>query len=387
MNRRLKVLHLITNACRHPYFCLIADYADRSRFDLTVASLAPSGALHEDLNQRGIRTFALNCTAGIHYPRALSQLTLWLRREKVDVVQTHLFEASLIGLAAAGLARTPLSILTGHHSQEIQLYHRRLPLWADRLASRWLSHYIIAPSLQTKETLIREEGVARERIAVVPHGLDIAPWQTFPAARQRVRKELGLDGKIVFGAVGRLYWIKDYPSLLKAFAPIAVNNPEAMLLIVGAGDPEPLLIIAKDLAIENRVVFTGQRADMADMLAAMDLFVHASLAESFGLVIIEALAAGKPIVSTDVGVARDAIEEGVNGFLVPAGNTEALRAALERMILSRERWEQMGRDSLRRAASFSAQKMVAGYEEHYLNWLANRGKLNGAFSRLHRPEE
>src|ERR1700730_5581867 len=119
MNRRLKVLHLITNACRHPYFCLIADYADRSRFDLTVASLAPSGALHEDLNQRGIRTFALNCTAGIHYPRALSQLTLWLRREKVDVVQTHLFEASLIGLAAAGLARTPLSILTGHHSQEI----------------------------------------------------------------------------------------------------------------------------------------------------------------------------------------------------------------------------------------------------------------------------
>jgi glycosyltransferase involved in cell wall biosynthesis len=237
-----------------------------------------------------------------------------------------------------------------------------------------------------KEIFIRDEGVAGEKIAVVPHGLDFKLWQASPDARERIRTEFGLNGKIVFGAVGRLYWIKDYPSLLKAFAPIAAKNGDAMLLIVGAGDREPLVKLTRGLAIEDRVVFTGPRSDMADVLAAIDVFVHSSLAESFGLVIIEALAAGKPVASTDVGVARDAIEEGINGFLVPAGNTDALRAALEKMILCRERWEEMGRESHSRACSFTAQKMVTGYEEQYLFWLAKRGKLNGATPAWHHPE-
>src|SRR5207248_3024805 len=138
---------------------------------------APAGPLQEQMRACRLRSFALNCASRAHYPRAIIQLAAWLRRERVDIVQTHLFEASLVGLAAARLAGTPLAILTGHHSHEIPLHRRRLLLGVDRLASRWLAHYIMAPSVDMKEIFIRDEGVPAEKIVVLPYGFDLARWR------------------------------------------------------------------------------------------------------------------------------------------------------------------------------------------------------------------
>ena len=115
----------------------------------------------------------------------------------------------------------------------------------------------------------------------------------------RVREELGLKGKLVFGAIGRLYALKNYPALVpQAFASALGEVREARLLIVGAGDSGPLVAQANELGIGDRVLVCGPRSDIPDVLAAIDVFVHPAIAESFGMVIIEAMAMGKPVLNS-----------------------------------------------------------------------------------------
>jgi glycosyltransferase involved in cell wall biosynthesis len=337
--------------------------------------LVPAGPLQQDLGARGVPTFALDCCRRKQYLGAIFRLSSWLKRSQIDVLQTHLLEASLVGLAAGRLVRTPLTVFTGHHSHEVPLQRKKRLLWVDCLCSRWLAHRIIAPSAHMKEIFVESEGIAGERIAVIPHGLDYRQWDPKPGACERIRAEFGLEGKIIFGTVGRLYWIKDYACLLKAFTPLAKQTPDLAILLVGeGGDRQPLTQLAAELGISDRVRFAGYRDDVADLLAAIDVFVHPALAESFGLVILEAMALGKPVVATPVGISRDIIEEGVNGLLFPPSDPEALRNALAHILQERTRWPQMGQAGRKLARTFTAAKMVAAYEQQYLRWLAERGK-------------
>src|SRR4029077_7146574 len=121
---------------RHPYWSLIADLTDRSRFELAFGSLGPRGSLHDELEARGLLTFALGCRGRRAYPSAAFRLARWLRRWRADVVQTHLLDACLVGLTAARLAGTPLGVLTGHHSHEIPVAPSWRTFWADSLCTR-----------------------------------------------------------------------------------------------------------------------------------------------------------------------------------------------------------------------------------------------------------
>jgi len=381
--RRLKILHLVSHAESNAYFCDIAQHANRDKFDITVASLSPAGPLQNQMRARGLQTLSLDCSGRAQYLRTQLRLAARLRSERFDIVQTHLFEASLVGLAAARLARIPLAVFTGHHSHEIPLHQSSTLKWVDTFASRGLAHYVIAHCLQMKEIFMAEEGLPAERIALIPLGFDFSRLIPSKTGRQRVRAELGLDGKVVFGAVGRLFWVKDYPSMFKAFAALAVAEPETVLLVIGDGpDRDELKQLAGDLSIADRIVFAGHRSDIVDVLAAIDVLVHSSLAESFGQVIVEAFALSKPVVSTEVGISREIIENGVNGFLVPVSDPVALREALENILRARDRWEEMGRDGERRVQQFEMEKVVPAYEAQYVAWLKQRGKLNGVFSRL-----
>ena len=238
MKDRLKVLHFISDAGRSPFFCVIAEHANRTDFEINVATLSPAGDLQKDMEARGLRTFALDCLSRKNYMTAVLRLASLMRREQFDVVQTHLFDANLVGLAAARLARVPLTIFTAHHSHEVPLLRKSTILWADQLASRLLSHNVIAHSVQMKETLVREERVPPEKIAVIPLGFDLNRWHVSMMGRERIRAELGLGTKIVFGTVGRMYWMKNFPALFKAFASLAQKTPDVVLLVIGEGEDE-----------------------------------------------------------------------------------------------------------------------------------------------------
>src|SRR5438067_4067775 len=133
---RIRVLHFVSDSYSTEYFRLIARHTDRSRFEMQVASLRASGGLQRGLEEIGIPTFALAAERRVQYPSAVSQLAWWLRRNRIDVLHAHLFEASIVGLLAATAVRVPLGVFTGHHSHEVPLHHRRALLEVDRFVAR-----------------------------------------------------------------------------------------------------------------------------------------------------------------------------------------------------------------------------------------------------------
>jgi glycosyltransferase involved in cell wall biosynthesis len=252
-------------------------------------------------------------------------------------------------------------------------------MWADRLATRFLAHRVLAPSPYMKEALVRDEQVPEEKIAVIPYGLDLSLLRPSPGARDRIRRELGVEGRILLGAVGRLHWVKNYPALLQAFAAIAGERADLSLVVAGEGPERGRLAeTTSALSIGNRVQFLGFRRDVIDLLSSLDLLVHASLVECSVQVVAEAFALRRPVVSTDVGGAAELVENGINGYLVPPGDADALGRALRTMLARRSDWTAMGEAGRARVEKNSAERVLPLYEAQVLRWLGERDPMRRA---------
>jgi glycosyltransferase involved in cell wall biosynthesis len=356
---------LISDAGPHPYFRTLIEGGDGDRGRLAVGCVGPSGALQADMADLGVKSFALGACNRAAYPLAAMRLARLLRARRAQVVQTHLVDGSLVGLAAARLARTPVAVLTAHHSHELPFQGPRLR-WVDRVCGGPMSDYIIAPSRDVAGTLVREAHVREAKIEVVHHGFDLERLDPERVDGRRVRAELGLGDAMVFGAIGRLYWLKNYEALIRAFAAV---DGDARLVLAGAGDPSSLETLADSLGIGERVLLCGPRTDIPELLAAFDVFVHPAIAESFGMVIIEAMAMARPVLSTPVGIAPEVIDSHVTGLLASSAEPRALEEALRTMIELRPRWPQIGAAGRERVAGFSANAMAARYAELYETWL------------------
>jgi len=362
------VVHVITDAGPHPYFRTLIEADGLGRGPLCVGCVGPAGALQEDMRSLGVATFALGARSRGGYPAAAGRLARALRRRSTDVVQTHLLEGSLVGLTAARLARTPVAVMTAHHSHELPFHGPKL-VWAERLCTGPLCDHIIAPSQDALRTLTRFARVPVEKIEVVHHGFDLERLDPSKADPARVRRELGLEDKLVFGAIGRLYALKNYSALIDAFASALADVREARLVIAGAGDAAGLAARARHLDIADRVILCGPRGDVRDLLAAVDVFVHPAVAESFGMVIIEAMAMARPVVSTPVGIAPEVISDGETGVLCSSPDLGALVVGLREMLALRDSWLEIGIRARRRIQSFTAASMANRYRQLYDRWL------------------
>jgi glycosyltransferase involved in cell wall biosynthesis len=366
----VSVAHVITDAGPHPYFRTLIESGGLDRSSLSVGCVGPAGALQDEMRALGVPTFALGARSRAAYPAAVARLARTLRERRVDVVQTHLVYGSLVGLTAARLARTPVAVMTAHHSHELPYHGRRLR-WAERVCTGPLCNHIIAPSYGVRKTLVRVAGVPERKIEVVHHGFDLTRLDPCSAHPARVRSELGLNGKLVFGAIGRIYALKNHPALLQAFAAAFAGVPEARLLIVGAGDAGQLAALARRLGIADRLVLCGPRDDIPDVLAAIDVFVHPAIAESFGMVIVEAMAMARPVLSTPVGIAPEVIVPGRTGLLASSPDPSALAQGLEDMLALRAQWPAIGVAARTAVQDFTAASMASRYEELYAQWLSD----------------
>ncbi len=372
VDRPARVTHVITDPGPNAYFEMLGRHTDRSRFELSFAHLGGEGPMPEQVGALGLRASSLGADRRRDYPRAVLALAKRLRQERVDVVHTHLLDGSAVGLSAARLARTPVAIFTGHHSHEIPMHDWRPLTMLDQVCARWLSDATIAPSEQMRETLLAVHGVRPSKVVTIHHGFELDRFDPERVDRDSVRAELGLEDRLVIGSIGRFYWIKNQEALVRAFAAVAPDVPDATLVMTGAGDATAVRDLARDLGVDGQLLIAPFRSDVPELLAAFDLFVHPSLAESFGQVIVEAMAMARPVVSTPVGIAPEVIDNGRSGFLASGPNVEALADALRAAFRTRDRWPEIGRSASARASEFPAASMVRRYEELYTSLLEDR---------------
>lgn len=296
-----------------------------------------------------------------------------LSREKIDVLHSHEFAMNVFGGTAAVLARVPtVSTIHGKH----WIADRKRRALAYRVLAR-LGVPVVAVSEDLAGYLASGLGMRREEIRLVHNGIPMrspatgdarlsreAQASSIEGADQRValRRSLGLpeSGALIL-AVGNLYPVKDHATLLRALPEI----PGAQVAIAGRGDEEPnLRRLADELGIESRVHLLGLRNDVDRLLEAADVFVQPSRSEGLPLAVLEAMAAGLPVVATRVGGMGEAIVDGETGILVgperPGELARALRSLLEDDGLRRR----MGIAARERAeAEFSVETMARRYVE------------------------
>jgi glycosyltransferase involved in cell wall biosynthesis len=263
-----------------------------------VITLTNPGPVAEQLRADGIPVTHLGM-AGNRDLAALPRLVRAVRAGRYDVVHTHLYRACVYGRIAARLAGVRRVVATEHSLGDRRIEGRPLTrsTRALYLATERLGTATVAVSSAVAGRL-RHWGVPADRIHLVPNGIETARFRYDPAARRATRARLGLDGTApVVGGLGRLVPGKRFDVLVRAVAQL----PDAVLVLAGAGpEHEALRRLAGRLGVADRVRLIGECAgpEVPDLLSALDVFVSTSQEETFGLAVLEALAAGLPVLYT-----------------------------------------------------------------------------------------
>ena len=342
---------------------LLAAGLARRGYQTCVISLAAPTAFTADLKDAGVEVVSLSMRAGVADPRGLGRLLRFLARFRPAIVHSHLFHANLMARVARLLAPVPVVISTLHSVAESGRRHPGVGLrdLAYRLSDP-LADQVVAVCEAVSRRHLAAGAVGASKLCVIPNAVDTGVFRPDVERRAAMRQALELDGAFVWLAAGRLMWKKDYPTLLRAFA----SRSSSVLLVAGAGPQgEQLKDLASRLGV--RVRWLGAREDMPALMNAADALVLSSVVEGLPVVLLEAAASGLIAVSTDAGGAREAVEDGVTGYIVPLGDAEALSQAISRVeSLDETARQQMARAARRRAlALFDIQAVTGRWERLY----------------------
>ena len=298
-------------------------------------------------------------------PQLTRELAAALRRHRVDVVHSHEFTMAFCGAWAARRAGLPHLITMHGGRYYAQRFRRRVALRAAIAFSR----HLVAVSDPLAAALSRDLWIRRARITTIANGVRFTP-----AARSSLRGELALsDADRLAVAVGNLYAVKGHTYLLEALAQLNSTYPQLHVALAGRGELAAALEAqARDLGLGGRVHFLGLRQDVANVLAAADVFVLPSLSEGLPLALLEAMFASRPIVASAVGDVPVALAGGAAGLLVPPGDPTALARAIDRLLAQPFEAQRLGSSAQARAAAeYGIERMVRRYAGLYQGVLAN----------------
>ncbi len=271
-------------------------------------------------------------------------LVRYLRQERIQIVNSHLFRATLFAAPLARLAGVPAVIETTHGPESWRRSWWKRSFIIDRVIERFVAANI-AVSEANREYLVRQKRYPARKIAVIPNGRDLALYAAVPDRELcRLRERYGLSREDrVITAVARLEPQKGHRYLLAALPAILRRFPDVKLLLIGDGSLRPELErMAADLKIRENVIFAGFVSPAAPYYFLAEFIVLPSLYEGMPLVAIEAGAAGKAIVATDVDGTREVVQPGLTGLLVRPADADALADAVGRLLAEPEVALRMG---------------------------------------------
>ncbi|HHP7234604.1 MAG TPA: glycosyltransferase family 4 protein [Desulfobacterales bacterium] len=395
----IRVMHIITRldmggsaqntlqTCLHldpDRYRVMLVYGPAHESRMTADEKAAVAAGLQDAEDRGVQIRPIPYLVRRIHPlldlSAFLVLLALLISEKPTIVHTHTSKAGILGRAAAWLMRVPIVVQTPHGHVFYGHFGRGLSkffLSLEKLAARH-THAIVALTRSEYSDYVNYGVAGSEKLVTIHSGVDIEHFGRLSQNAAAKKKELGLNPDCpVVGTIGWLLPIKGPHHLLRAMATVLHQGHRAQLVFVGKGGMESVLRTqARSLGLADRVHFIGWRSDVADILPLFDVFVLPSLNEGMGRVLVEAMAAARPVVGSRTGGIPDLVRDGENGLLVSAGNEDELADAIGR-LLSDPQWAgSLGRRGSRDCRRFSLESMVSKIDHLYRDLLAKgNGKL------------
>ncbi|MBI4485114.1 MAG: glycosyltransferase [Acidobacteria bacterium] len=357
-------------------FMALTRSVDPSRIVPEFACLRRWGGFVSEIDDRGIplREYGISTFLSLHAVGQQAKLARHIRQRRFDIVHSYNFYGNVFAIPPARLAGAPVVIAS---IRDRGAYLTPLQQRVQRQVCRF-ADCILVNADAVKDWLV-DQGYDPKTIAVIRNGVELHRFKQPPDV-ERLRRELGVPaGARLVAVVSRLNRLKGVEHFLEAAADVGQRFPDARFLVVGETNPSdrPYMKVLTDLVerlhIGDRVVFTGLRADVPELLAAATISVMPSLNEALSNVLLESMAAGAPVVATRVGGTPEAIEDGVNGLLVPPGDSGALARAIDRLLADpglAARYGQAGRERI--AQRFSMDRMVNATEQLYRSLLDKR---------------
>jgi glycosyltransferase involved in cell wall biosynthesis len=349
-------------------------------YDVFVASLSPEGVLRAEVEKLGLGEIPSYPLTSFYDRNLLTQLrrfVQYLRAQKIELLQTNDFYTNIFGMTAGWIAGVPVRIAscreTGGMRTAAQTRLQR--------AAYHLAHRIVANSDSVRRKLI-DEGITGERITVINSGLNperVAAQGSI--SRDDFLRNLGVNGAdnpthLVTIVANMRHEVKDYPMFLRAAQRISKAVPRVGFLLAGEGElQESIQQLAWQLDLGGNTFFLGTCENIAQLLSVSDVCVLSSKAEGFSNSILEYMAAGRPVVATDVGGAREAIVEGETGYLVPSGNAELMAKRVVSLLLDPAKARLMGEQGRRVVEEkFSSRALLQKTEALYERLLTKSGE-------------
>lgn len=386
MTKRIRVLHPITRLIvggAQENTVLTVEMLDKADWDAAIIAgpqTGSEGSLIETAQERGLALTIDDSLVREVNPikdlLAVFRLARFIKQGGYTIVHTHSSKTGIVGRWAAKLAGAPIIIHTvhgwAHHDRQHPLV-RAYYILLEKLTLP-ITDKLIAVTGKDIEKGLRDGIGQPENYLVIRSGIEMDRFGQPQVNRQVTRATWGipLEAQLI-GTVTRLSPQKAPLDFVRAAAQVARTHPKAWFMMVGDGplraDVEKL---ARELGIADRLVLTGLRRDVPELMAAFDIFALSSLWEGLPRVIPQAMATGLPVVATACDGSAEAVEDGVTGFLVPPGQPDQLAQRLSQLLDDPDLASQMGETGLERAQEFDVQRMVTQIDSLYRELLAKK---------------
>lgn len=354
----------------------LAEGAVRAGFTCTIASGRTTNP-HEDLEAYGKRTGVRIITVSrlrrnphpLHDLLALIDLVRIARRLRPDLVHTHTSKAGMLGRLAAGACRGAVVVHTPHGHVFYGYYGRlvsRLIMLVEKLAAPLADRIVLLTKRSIEEHV--SLGISRsEKFTAISPGISLSAYGNRAETREALKAKFGAEPSMRHvGWAGRLTAVKAPEIFIEAAAIVKDKVPDVRFALFGEGELGPKLLAMRDrLGLSDRLQFAGARHQLRDFLASLDLFVHTSLNEGFGIVLLEAMASGVPVIGAAVGGVPEVLDDGRAGVLVRPGDPVSLARCMLYLMENEEVMRELSRKGREMAARYTQEETVNRYLDLY----------------------
>ena len=349
-------------------FAQIINRLDPLTYEIFLAS-QPNKRFYKAIRNKHVRYFPLDFSKRIN-PALIFKLAKIIKKNEIEIVHGQGTRAEFYGRLAkrlAGKSRYVSTIAMPIEGFDVSPLRKNVYRFFDSLSERYVDRFIVVSDC-LKEMMIHKRCINSDKVFRIYNGIEVDDYRQTPEDRNRIRMELKIDNDtVLIGAIGRLVWQKGFEYLIQSIPDVIKVYPNVKFLIVGEGLLETKLKVkSKKLKVTDKIIFTGFRNDIKEILSAIDILVIPSILEGFPMITLEGMAMAKPIIATRIAGIIEQITDSESGILVPPNNPDSLAKAIIHLLGDRQFAYTLGLNArIRIENEFTIERMINKIEELY----------------------